>query len=64
MIAFLSPSIHKSDDVIIHSGLSASFGYEQIGPELTAERLKPNGLSNRKCHTPWKYLIVLANRST
>jgi hypothetical protein len=52
----LGPSIHKFDDELIHSGLSAALGHEQIGLEsfglelmterLTAERLGPNGVNN------------------
>ncbi len=57
----LGPSIHKLDDELIHSGLSAALGHEQIGLEpfgielmaerlmterLTAERLGPNGVNN------------------
>ena len=53
-ISFLSPSIHKFDDVFIYSirlelwpraGLSAAFGHEPFGSELKAELLKPNGVS-------------------
>jgi len=47
----LSPSIDKFGDVFIHPGLSAAFGHEQIGLELTAERLKPNGVINCKGYT-------------
>jgi len=46
----LSPSIHKFDDVFIYSGLSAAFGHEP-GESLQVERLKPNGVSNRKDYT-------------
>ncbi len=36
---WLSPSIHKFDNELIYSGLSAALGHEPFGPELTAEGL-------------------------
>ena len=52
----LGPSIHKLDDELIHSGLSAALSHEQIGLEpfglelmaerLMTERLGPNGVNN------------------
>ena len=45
-MAELSPSIYKSDDELIYSGLSAALGHEPFGLELMAERLGPNGVSN------------------
>ena len=51
----LSPSIHKFDDELIHSGFSAALGHEPFGlvsfdlelmaERLMAERLGPNGVS-------------------
>ena len=54
LLRWLSPSIHKSDDELIYSGLSAALGHEPFGSEtstssvepLKAELLGPNGVSN------------------
>jgi hypothetical protein len=48
-LLFLSRSIHKFDDVFIHSELSAALGHE----------LGPNGVSNRKSPTHENTLYYL-----
>ena len=63
----LSPSIHKYGNVFISSGLRAALGHEQIGLELTAERLAPNGAQGRRHlfkYFSFRYVTIFANRST
>ena len=50
----LSRSIHKFDNVFVHSGLSAALGHESFDPELMTEGLGPNGVS----HTNDSYPII------
>ena len=67
-MAELSPSIHKFDDILIYSGLSAALGHEPFGLELMAERLGPNGVSNvsktsQRIRSPYLRIEALRQRS-